>query len=1474
MGKSYPNTPHITMKNITMKTTLPLAVIFALLVTVIGWAELPPPEHFIQVDGRKVYAPPTTQIAEPVALPTLAPLTLADIEQWIARFDDRDPTVREAAIRHLLSHPQAAAEAVVQAFRTGNLNTRLTAIELLREWKAPVDELDPWQPATITAERLAALETWSQELAASSEPMSRELTDAHLAEATEEITRMLRVSDEETEVIRERLARMGTAFLPLVYQHLRTATTDRERQRLAALRYRLVASETLAQRWSSDGLLRLAAPETAIRRRSVDELANLATAEDQMLLRELFSDPDPLVREISLRGLQKIGGETQMILLDLLTDPELNVRAAVLKQLEDNPGSAASEKIIEYVRTETDADLVGHAVRVLRAFRRQGDSNATRCLIELLKHGSWQVRADAAEALGTSVRTTSPMTFSTTIVDGRVMRESADGTVKDAAQLQADVNAALVELLADPDSFVVSKAVAGLRSAGGNIDYAPLLTAIERSPDMAEHIIEMIASDSRIRTQAMPQLVKLSEHENPQIRSAIFSSAPILGEKELTAGLSDSESSVRIAAAKAVLRQLDSSRKTAMRTSRSYDSYSSWEPVRAEPAAPTVLSTVGRLFGFGSTPRTLPPPRPVSLPDGGTSFSRIDPIIDGAQPRFPVATALDGDEVELEIFPVPGMQSSTLIFTQLHNTDIVPIVHFDKDTDHLAIALSDNQSITVMIEGQEVTIDAQATEVVVDGRTIRINRVPEVVPDDTPQIDVIWRNGEAIGRMPTPEEVEVRQLQVAEHLRKLAAEREKYYQAESILPTVIPAQAGTQTDDVSPVSLVPRLRGGDGLPPVLVPFVEEGVEGQFRMASVEYPWKDILEGYADDWGLTLQADKMPTGTLGLDMGHFIQLSAEEQLKVLNTYPHLQLQNFVLIREEDMLYVIHIPDGFPEQLQGKITLDYLQANAPRIVPTPPLVIYRPNNEIPPPPSPGTWIPPAHPTGHPWAQGGTTFPAAPGNSMPTYVVPTPIQTSVIPAEAGIQTEDVHVVPLAPRLRGGDGEDGGDGEGEDAKTANELTTGTSELQNYIARNSSTITPEAYDRWLTNFYEGTGRPAWMSNLIEPLEAMLAAESVEEQVAAAAVLVLLGKTDEMVPFLIENVKANPDSFDSFGQVIPWLTSAQRLALFHEWREASEPDAHQLFGFLHYLREPADLRLEPIYWELLAEEDVPLDMVDGAYELLKPLYMVEDYDFDHNNRLPRSIQTQMADKLTAWSETGTEEQQLVAMALLVAFDTNKAREVAERIDADTSLSAELRFDAFQVRLMTQANDRNRTALAVETLKQKDPRRSRLAIRSLVNTDDFSYQMLRNRLFVYSPSAMRSVSLSSQRNQQSAPQGLELESILPLLTDENEGIAAYAGYFAVLLGDATGMEPLLTYWRRTQTHAREVEDDERTIAALVYRAIGSLDDAKYVPILREIYGKMRDHEVRDFFQSIRNMTGEEITELRGEIQQKHGLSNLR
>ena len=108
-----------------------------------------------------------------------------------------------------------------------------------------------------------------------------------------------------------------------------------------------------------------------------------------------------------------------------------------------------------------------------------------------------------------------------------------------------------------------------------------------------------------------------------------------------------------------------------------------------------------------------------------------------------------------------------------------------------------------------------------------------------------------------------------------------------------------------------------------------------------------------------------------------------------------------------------------------------------------------------------------------------------------------------------------------------------------------------------------------------------------------------------------------------------------------------------------------------------------------------------------------------------------------------------------------------------------------------------------------------------------------------------------------PRGLKIDDVRGMLNDADPETAAFVGYLVVLLGDHDGLEPLLKYWREKQ------RDSDRW-AKLVYRAIAVIDDPKYIPVLREIYAKLGKYDMKEFYWTIRIMSGAEILDFRKQV----------
>jgi len=410
----------------------------------------------------------------------------------------------------------------VEAFAGGDLATRLATIELLGDWHAPLTGIDPWQPETVTDARLNQLRHWAARIT-SPPPLPTTLPATALVDARQEIARMLRASaPPEIRSCRERLARLGPALMDEVLAQIKAADTQSAIERLTALRYRLVASPALAL---SGPLLfdRLASADINVRHKALDELAKRVRKDDKNLLLELFSDRDELMREIALRTLQSLGGDASDALVRLLNDPMPNVRAAVLKQLAENPNASLIPRVVQYVASEKDADLVVHAVRVLRAAKQEAGID---CLLSLLNHESWRVRAESIEALQECF---------------------------ERSRSETRISKAVAERLDDPDGYVVSRAIAVLGSSNIANLVQPLTRAVERHPEMAAEIIQSLCTDEKAAAVISPTLRKFAGHENALIRAAAIAGLCRMHtvgiDAEVLSGLRDGASAVRMAAA-------------------------------------------------------------------------------------------------------------------------------------------------------------------------------------------------------------------------------------------------------------------------------------------------------------------------------------------------------------------------------------------------------------------------------------------------------------------------------------------------------------------------------------------------------------------------------------------------------------------------------------------------------------------------------------------------------------------------------------------------------------------------------------------------------------------------------------------------------------------------------------------------------------------------------------------------------------
>jgi hypothetical protein len=215
---------------------------------------------------------------------------------------------------------------------------------------------------------------------------------------------------------------------------------------------------------------------------------------------------------------------------------------------------------------------------------------------------------------------------------------------------------------------------------------------------------------------------------------------------------------------------------------------------------------------------------------------------------------------------------------------------------------------------------------------------------------------------------------------------------------------------------------------------------------------------------------------------------------------------------------------------------------------------------------------------------------------------------------------------------------------------------------------------------------------------------------------------------------------------------------------------------------------------------------------------------------------------------------------------NDAAAAAVRLADDPKLGDSLRTDAFHIQLLTRPAPEARQ-ISLEAMRGTNAARKRLAMIYLTHGTRELW-MLHDGIYFYNLINM-TVFTSSQSGKPivpKPPEGLTLADVRPLVSDSNAEVAACAGYLMALLGDSSGMEPLLQYWRQRGENSGEWKK-------LVYRAIAVTDDPKYIPVLREVYGKLQQYEMTEFYWTIHTMSGPEILTFRKEIRDKVGASRL-
>jgi type II secretory pathway component GspD/PulD (secretin) len=107
-------------------------------------------------------------------------------------------------------------------------------------------------------------------------------------------------------------------------------------------------------------------------------------------------------------------------------------------------------------------------------------------------------------------------------------------------------------------------------------------------------------------------------------------------------------------------------------------------------------------------------------------------------------------------------------------------------------------------------------------------------------------------------------------------------------------------------------------PPVTAPAIIPGKDAKLRFSFRFQPWKDVLDWFAQQAGLSLVMDAPPVGTFNYTDDR--EYTPAEAIDLLNSV--LLTKGYTLVRRERMLMLINLQDGIPPNLVPMTTLDDL------------------------------------------------------------------------------------------------------------------------------------------------------------------------------------------------------------------------------------------------------------------------------------------------------------------------------------------------------------------------------------------------------------------------------------------------------------------------------------------------------------------------------------------------------------------------
>ncbi len=488
----------------------------------------------------------------------------SQLKQLVEYLGNRSPALRQSAARRLMDTRGVSAAPIITLMGSGRLSQKLSAIEILRGWGAPVEGLDPWVPDSISAERIETLNAWLEKNAASPATETAPVPEVDPAKVKDTVTRLLQGPASQRQAVLSELLSYGPAVLPELRARLENAEQldDKQRHQLRQLLLLALASDQTRGLHVSL-LTALASLNAETHRQAAGRLLELMGPPDQPLIDELSQDADPLVREMTVPVLQRLSVlQTPERLEKLLSDKSPSVRTAVLREIAERPELTSIELLTSYAAKEKDEDLLVYTVKTLGELSAHEQAQET--LTTLLEHESWRVRAAVLDAFGSSGSGYSD--FSDTDVSKKLFENVLKAT-------------------SDKDAFVVERAMSLMPKMIRANNMSVAVQFLIKHPERIESFWKEIKSYSKdevakgLSAAAMPLLEVEDATQAAGALALIAQTRPSALKRKLPELIANQDPGVRLAALKGTLAFMEMTRDLALKAqSQQRDPYSEDQP--------------------------------------------------------------------------------------------------------------------------------------------------------------------------------------------------------------------------------------------------------------------------------------------------------------------------------------------------------------------------------------------------------------------------------------------------------------------------------------------------------------------------------------------------------------------------------------------------------------------------------------------------------------------------------------------------------------------------------------------------------------------------------------------------------------------------------------------------------------------------------------------------------------------------------